>query len=114
MTIEEAIQHCKEQAAALRMTGDNGCAECAAEHEQLAEWLTELKQRREAEIAAPPKSNADLIRQMTDDELAKLLTEEGHPCNMCAPVYYCGSDSRCVDGVLLWLKQEVCEDAGTD
>ena len=48
MTIEEAIEHCKEQAAKLRTTGDCGCVECAAEHEQLAEWLVELKQRREA------------------------------------------------------------------
>ena len=49
LTLDEAIQHCKEQAAALRMASDYGCDECAAEHEQLAEWLTELKQCREAE-----------------------------------------------------------------
>lgn len=36
MTIEEAIEHCEGRALA-------DCSECAAEHRQLAEWLTELK-----------------------------------------------------------------------
>lgn len=73
MTIEEAIQHCKEivtenRRCALEFARVNVydsaryCQKCAAEHEQLAEWLTELKQRREAEISAQPKTNADRIR----------------------------------------------------
>ena len=41
MTLDEAIIHAREVAAQL------GCCECAAEHIQLAEWLEELKQRRE-------------------------------------------------------------------
>ena len=56
MTIEEAIEHCKEQAAKLRTTGDYECVECATEHEQLAEWLVELKLRRKAEITESPKT----------------------------------------------------------
>lgn len=36
MTIEQAIAHCKEVAA-------NKCNECGKEHQQLAEWLTELQ-----------------------------------------------------------------------
>lgn len=36
MTLEEAIRHCEEKSC--------GNSECAAEHRQLAEWLTELKQ----------------------------------------------------------------------
>lgn len=36
MTIEEAILHCEGRAL-------EDCSECAAEHRQLAEWLTELK-----------------------------------------------------------------------
>ena len=39
MTLEEAIKHCEEKA--------NGCSECADEHKQLADWLWELKVRRE-------------------------------------------------------------------
>ena len=103
MTIEEAIQHCKDEAhvlfqhSAKHRTGtEDSCYECAKEHEQLAEWLTELKQRREAEITAPPKSNGDRIRQMTDEELAYFLTTTScsiccdHPLNCgfdCASLY---------------------------
>ncbi|MCM1222436.1 MAG: phage N-6-adenine-methyltransferase [Lachnospiraceae bacterium] len=42
MTLEEAIQHCKDVAEKL------GCCECAEEHKQLAEWLEELQRYREA------------------------------------------------------------------
>lgn len=60
MMIDEAIRHCREKAEKLRkdsvkrlqvglLHAANDCEECASEHEQLAEWLTELKQRREAE-----------------------------------------------------------------
>ena len=124
MTIEEAIQHYNETAketrqAALEFARINvydsarNCQECAAKHEQLAEWLTELKQRREAEITAPPKTNGDLIRQMTDKELADKLTDK---CAVCA-YHYAECETTfclCVEGVSKWLKQEVSEDAGTD
>ena len=120
MTIEEAIQHCNEVAketrqAALEFARINvydsarNCQECAAEHEQLAEWLTELKQRREAEITAPPKSNADRIRQMTDWELAKVLSGQ---CSCCEYQYdKCETEfCICEHGVLEWLKQEAKKD----
>lgn len=55
MTLEQAIQHCKDKAEeltdlALTLDGQQyaDCAECASEHQQLAEWLTELKELREA------------------------------------------------------------------
>ena len=40
MKLDEAINHCKEVAKSK-------CGSCGAEHEQLAEWLIELKERRE-------------------------------------------------------------------
>lgn len=54
MTLDEAIEHAKEKAKELYMQGmlchanpndDNldSCIKCANEHEQLAEWLEELK-----------------------------------------------------------------------
>jgi hypothetical protein len=60
MTLDEAITHCKEKAAELREYSDvlsetsttpkgkeiSDCLECAEEHEQLAEWLKELKELR--------------------------------------------------------------------
>lgn len=59
MTIEEAIKHCEEVAHEKRIESGEcisvndlknaeACYECGKEHKQLALWLTELKQRREA------------------------------------------------------------------
>ena len=54
MTLEEAIKHAEEVAERL----ENSCKRdwmgeddkrCAKEHRQLAEWLTELVERRKAE-----------------------------------------------------------------
>lgn len=59
MELTEAIKHCHEKAEELkakvpyRIFGDEWtqedkeCMECAKEHEQLADWLTELKHLRE-------------------------------------------------------------------
>lgn len=45
MTIDEATSHAREVAS--RMFDDRvHCIKCAEEHEQLAEWLEELKQYR--------------------------------------------------------------------
>ena len=61
MTIDEAIRHCEEVAERQEFlsTQDHGyceekwnvkkrakCAECAADHRQLAEWLMELKEAK--------------------------------------------------------------------
>lgn len=60
MTIDEAIKHCLEVAEQNDTQADKwqeeggeqwgkttACRECAAEHRQLGEWLTELKNLRE-------------------------------------------------------------------
>lgn len=54
MTIDEAIEHAREKAKEQRYYANferNGmmyqsCIKCAEEHEQLAEWLEELKAMR--------------------------------------------------------------------
>ena len=60
MTIDEAIKHCLEVAEKEEqfcVQDDRSClfqkshAECAADHRQLAEWLTELKELRQKEKA---------------------------------------------------------------
>ena len=43
MTLEEAIKHCEEK---MKELGER-CYECSKEHEQLAEWLKELKAYKE-------------------------------------------------------------------
>ena len=51
MTLDEAIKHCEEvvkQHTRYNIYGGFECCdECADDHRQLAEWLTELKERRE-------------------------------------------------------------------
>lgn len=64
-----------------------------------------------AEISAPPKSNADRIRQMTDEELAEWITDGHDLCDLCQ-FSTCRPEFNCEQGVLQWLKQEVSEDAG--
>lgn len=68
MDLDEAIKHCEEKAEELRAEAEEvrelgehisnhkqpynipvkNCLECAKEHEQLAEWLKELKRIKEA------------------------------------------------------------------
>lgn len=48
MTLEEAIKHCYDVYNRLKAQDNEDC-ECAEEHKQLAEWLSELKSRRENE-----------------------------------------------------------------
>lgn len=59
MTIDEAIKHCEEVAERYERMEDSHddklkeeCLQCAADHRQLAEWLTELKELS-LQIAAP-------------------------------------------------------------
>ena len=57
MTLDEAILHCEEvaeinESAAYNIEHDNWmaiakCQKCAEEHRQLAEWLKELRERRQ-------------------------------------------------------------------
>lgn len=53
-------------------------------------------------------TNADRIRAMTDEELAKVLH-----CQRTQSPYVVGNDScettNCIDCTLAWLKQEVSE-----
>lgn len=44
MDLDSAIQHCKEQ---VQEQAKKGCYRCAEEHQQLAEWLKELKEYKE-------------------------------------------------------------------
>lgn len=52
-------------------------------------------------------TNADRIRQMTDEELAEWLDNEAG-CNMCRK-HPTQCDVDCYSGYLEWLKQE-CEE----
>lgn len=100
MTIDEAIRHCEEVAEqnetkALSIEGTiidrvaKDCRRCAADHRQLAEWLTELKELREifskVDIgAAKPKDYLDLLDEWAKArKLLKAAVEDFTkvPCN---------------------------------
>ena len=64
MTLQEAIQHCREQ---VQEQAKKGCYSCAEEHQQLAELLKELKAYRE---------------QDDDEELDFVPEHKKIPCTM--------------------------------
>ena len=67
MTLDEAIKHCEEIAERYERMEDSHddklkeeCLQCAADHRQLAEWLTELKEaKRLLKLAVEDFSNID-------------------------------------------------------
>lgn len=57
MTVDEAIKHARDKANEQKYYASfergkhiQSCKKCAEEHEQLAEWLEELKKYREMDI----------------------------------------------------------------
>ena len=94
MTLEEAIKHAEEVAERL----ENSCKRdwmgeddkrCAKEHRQLAEWLTELTERRKAE---PQEGEWENITTCTAEE-AGVDTLQQMRCSVCkrwhiVPYYY--------------------------
>jgi hypothetical protein len=70
---------------------------------------------------AKPLTNADLVRQMTDEELAEWLDHVAG-CGVCVldegkyrySGDHCAHEYECIQYIEKWLKQEVSEDAGTD
>lgn len=96
MTIDEAIKHCLEVAERQEISADDkemysemlgedykgfeeGCQECAADHRQLAEWLTELKELREQNAELKSILNAAL-----KDIHGKDICEVMNACKLCA------------------------------
>lgn len=74
LTLDDAIKHClevaedNEQFASGKWIGSEGeanrqeCEQCAADHRQLAEWLTELK-----DLRAEQNDQYTFIRELMDE-----------------------------------------------
>ena len=61
MTIEEAILHCHEVAAAESCKDTVSNKACGVEHKQLEEWLVELQKRRANEATKCPSCGQALL-----------------------------------------------------
>ena len=77
MTLEEAIKHLEESLA--DPGHDWGCEECKGEHEQLLEWLRELKELRgkyREVVMEGEELNADYTEQVALNEQYKNREEQ--------------------------------------
>lgn len=95
MTIDEAIRHCEEVAENYRYQRDDAadindvgtasdCQQCADEHEQLASWLTELKEAKRLLKTAVEDMNSNNICYICYDINA---------CNVCTENKKCPCDT---------------------
>jgi uncharacterized cysteine cluster protein YcgN (CxxCxxCC family) len=71
-----------------------------------------MKEVVNLKTAIKPMTNADKIRQMTDEELAEYLcdrTSECYHCEGCGKCHY-DKEKEMMTGMIDWLKQEVESD----
>lgn len=103
MTLDEAIEHSIEVAEENRINANSiesnmyiplsvdkdnlvdGCLKCAEEHEQLAEWLEELKAFRnthtEVEMKMYNKGRVDAIEEFADRVRKTDINTSNYPMN---------------------------------
>ena len=92
MTSDEAIVHAKE-VASRKFDDRVHCIRCAEEHEQLAEWLEELKQYRA--IGTLEECRAAMEKQTA---ISREIIEGNYVCPKCHNLMpypgYCGCGQR--------------------
>ena len=109
MTIDEAIAHAREVAEDKRADADwkfrhgrlnaDDCISCAEEHEQIAEWLEELKAYREIGTVEGYKSAIEcytkeyLLRRNLQDQIKEQYNKAIDDCKELTfrEVVYCDS-----------------------
>lgn len=102
MSLGEAIQHCLEVAEMNQSIADNTehdnwmdiaqCEKCAEDHQQLAKWLRELKERREQ----PEIIRCKDCKHWINDHLCESLSKFGSFETKAD--FYCGYAERRTDG----------------
>lgn len=105
MTIDEAIKHCHEvaeqneakaQKIGVQFLGTikdreaTECRECASDHRQLAEWLTELKEAKRLLEVAIKDLNATVAEVYNDGLLCKCCEWKSQTGECC-----CHGDGGC-------------------
>lgn len=92
MTIDEAIIHARE-VASRKFNDRVHCIKCAEEHEQLAEWLEELKQYRA--IGTLEECRVAMEKQTA---ISREIIEGNYVCPKCHNLMpysgYCGCGQR--------------------
>lgn len=137
MTIDEAIRHCEEVAwendrkamcveEAYQTTEQRNCEQCAADHRQLAEWLTDYKELKNSIGAVKLKDmkeavgllqelnteNDQLTSQLADAKrLLKLAIEDFKTVNSnMLTCRYCKHYDAGIDDCGLSDDDSACED----
>ena len=94
MTIDEAIAHTREVANEQKRRNGicvqndsecnkfSSCLKCAEEHEQLAEWLEELKTYRECNVCEYNKALDDFVRFASDMQIVEEEDGEYRPMRL--------------------------------
>lgn len=111
LTLEDAISHCLEVAEqdensaimfeqkkeasaflekAIAEKAENDCRESAAEHRQLAEWLTELKEAREL-LKVAAEDFKEMLPYVYSCDSCALNKDDGYECSNSA--LHC--DAKC-------------------
>ena len=92
MTLEQAIQHCKEVAEQYEAYGiETECYECVKEHRQIAEWLEDYK-----ELLTVNTELKRLLRLAVDDlDKAIKACETDMLCEICSYEAECNCLNYC-------------------
>ena len=85
MTIDEAIAHARE-VASRKFDDRVHCIRCAEEHEQLAEWLEELKAYRAIGTLEECREAVDRQKEIKPKELKNIYPSGQYECPVCG---YC-------------------------
>lgn len=89
MTLEQAIQHCKEVAIEYEAKGE--CYECGNEHRQLAEWLEDYKELKQ--MHTETVDGMEVLERRYEDAMA-LLEIALHDIER---LVNCNSPTECID-----------------
>ena len=112
MTIDEAIAHAREVAEIQRNNDklnktlgvispyyNEDCIKCAEEHEQLADWLEELKKRRSEDYGYMADIHQSIGYRKALDDIKEELMKNGFICTQHALDVFDGIAKRLKAGV---------------
>ena len=115
MTIDEAISHAKEVATIQRNNEklnrtlgtaspyvNENCLKCAKEHEQLADWLEELKAYKEQHQALCNSYNVHTVEDIYDKAIDDFIKSVDKLCG-----YYAGECKNLTRDDLLKIAKEL-------